>query len=85
MAEAALLAVDQVFDEHQHARVTFQRPFSSFNPQSACAIAIREFVQLQNEPEKSSTAVLSPRLDTLHRPFGTQAEGLKLATGKGGN
>jgi hypothetical protein len=44
-------------------QVTFCYRFAILNSQSACKIAINEFGQPENEPEKSSIAVLSPRLE----------------------
>ncbi len=45
-------------------------PSPNLMPQvaSACAIAINDFVQFPNEPEKSSIDVLSPRLNDLGNP-----------------
>lgn len=39
----------------------FQASFFGIQVASACAIMISDFVQLLNEPEKSSIDVLSPR------------------------
>ena len=56
----------------------FRRP--GFRPQfaSPCAIAINDFVQLPNEPEKSSIAVLSPRLSFETSPSSFSAVGFLL-------
>ena len=67
----------------------FSSPVLTAQVASACAIAISDFVQLPNEPEKSSIDVLSPRLSLKsfrfsvceHLPTVGSAEFLEIKSG----